>query len=1026
MRGRVVQLRFHLLVWLIAAVILLGTFVTGIAIWSMRSAAIDDAIKDSRNVATVLSQQMASSVQSIEIVLYELQDRLDRAGVTTTDDFAQIVSTEATHKFLTDRLSRLPQAEVITFADHNGQIINFTRSWPIPPIDLAGRDYFQYAKANAGDKLYVSIPVSNKVTGTKTIYFSKRITGVNGDFLGIALVGVGLDYFRNVYHAISLLPETTFLFLRTDGTTLLRYPGASHSGEKMPPNSPWYRQVANGGGNYRSPGIFDHMARLVAIQPLKGYPLVVNVAITEEAALRVWHWRAITIGAGAAATFLCLSVLLTILLSQYNNLRRSEEALATRSRDLEKANSKVDAAVNNMTHGICMFDAEKLLVVCNELYAKTYRLPSELLKCGTPHSEIIAHRVRNGILKGDSGDAAVQRQLSKLSALSANETSIRIDEHADGKLIRVVRKPMKGGGWVATHEDITEEYRAEQALDETKRFLDSIIQNIPVAVIVKDVRTRRFALANRAYEAWVGMSQAELMDKTVFDIYGCKEAGIVDKLDSEALEDSTAVSCKEIEVLIPMRGTRVLATKRIIVRDAQGAPKYIVVVIDDVTERKQSEQRIVYMAHHDALTGLANRAALVQKIVEAAARLRRRSEPFSVLLLDLDRFKAVNDTLGHPSGDALLRDVAKRLKALLRETDVLSRLGGDEFAIVQAGDTNQRAAAQALAGRIIEMFDKAFDVEGNEIHIGTSIGIALAPEHGTNSEELLKMADLALYRAKSAGRNNFQFFDSEMVENANTRQAIESDLRRAIRQDELELHYQPIVDSKTRKISSVEALIRWRHPTKGVIPPDQFIPLAEETNLINEIGEWVLHTACTDAASWPSHIKVAVNLSPVQFRNQNFPDAVMSALALSGLAAERLELEITETALMESASECLSALQQFKALGIAVALDDFCTGYSSLSQLTVFPFDKIKIDKSFVQSIGKRTDCTAIISATLTLAKSLDIATTAEGVETAEQYRLLRLIGVTSLQGHLFKRPCRASEIDFECVYSDPRIENAA
>jgi predicted signal transduction protein with EAL and GGDEF domain len=361
----------------------------------------------------------------------------------------------------------------------------------------------------------------------------------------------------------------------------------------------------------------------------------------------------------------------------------------------------------------------------------------------------------------------------------------------------------------------------------------------------------------------------------------------------------------------------------------------------------------------------------------------------------------------------------------LRETDVLARLGGDEFAIIQAGQLKEREAATSLAERIIEMIGKPFDVEGGNITIGTSIGIALALEHEAGSDALLKMADLALYRAKSAGRNGYCFFDPEMSKVASARLEIENDLRRAIQQNELELHYQPIIGAKTRKILSVEALVRWRHPTKGLVLPDLFVPLAEETGLIAQIGEWVLHTACAEAATWPNDIKVAVNLSLVQFRKTNLPDVIMRTLVDTGLRPERLELEITETALIESAAQCLPALRQFKNFGITIVLDDFGTGYSSLSQLAMFPFDKIKIDKSFTQNLTKRADCAAIISATLTLAQSLSIETTAEGVETIEQSRLLRLAGVTSLQGYLFKRPAPASQIDFSAVYGSS-LEDAA
>jgi diguanylate cyclase (GGDEF)-like protein/PAS domain S-box-containing protein len=567
---------------------------------------------------------------------------------------------------------------------------------------------------------------------------------------------------------------------------------------------------------------------------------------------------------------------------------------------------------------------------------------------------------------------------------------------------------------------------SKQSLDETRRFLDSIIENIPAAVVVKDAATRRYILVNRAFEAMLDIPRSELLGRTVFDIHNRRDANSIAAADDESIQSDAGITYKEIEIDMLRRGPRMQSTKRIVIGNSQGEAKYLIAVIEDVTESRKAEQRIAFLAHHDALTGLANRAALAQKIDEAAARQRRRDEPFTVLLLDLDRFKQVNDTLGHPAGDTLLIEVATRLKSLLRETDVLARLGGDEFAIIQAGETNQREAARSLAERIIAMLGKPFAIDGADINIGTSIGIALAPEHGTASDSLLKMADLALYRAKSAGRNGYCFFAPEMSEIASARQEIEGDLRRAIAQNELELHYQPIIDAKTRRICSVEALVRWRHPTKGLIAPDLFIPLAEESGLIAQIGDWVLRTACAEAVKWPAEVKVAVNLSLVQFRKTDLPDVVGRSLVDAGLRPERLELEITETALIESAAECLPALRQFKALGITVVLDDFGTGYSSLSQLAMFPFDRIKIDKSFTQNMTKRSECAAIISATLTLAQSLDIQTTAEGVETVDQYRLLRLAGVTSLQGFLFKRPGPASELDFDRVFGDPSIEQAA
>jgi diguanylate cyclase (GGDEF)-like protein/PAS domain S-box-containing protein len=568
--------------------------------------------------------------------------------------------------------------------------------------------------------------------------------------------------------------------------------------------------------------------------------------------------------------------------------------------------------------------------------------------------------------------------------------------------------------------------QAEMNMAHARKFLDTVIENLPLPVIVKDAQTLEIQLVNNAYESFVGTSREQLIGKTVRAVYAAEEAETVIRLDREAAASQKQTIVAEFPLHTPNNGLRIVATTRLVVREGPTGSSHLITVIEDVTDRRATDSKIFYMAHHDDLTGLANRAAITQEIVTAAARHDRYGEPFTVLLLDLDRFKYVNDTLGHPAGDALLREVARRLKSFLRETDVLARLGGDEFAVIQRGEADPREAARVLAGRIIEWFTEPFNIDGNELNIGTSIGIALAPEHATDPDSLLKMADMALYRAKSAGRNGFRFFDTEMSEAANMRHELENELRRAVQKDELELHYQPIICTRSRRICAVEALVRWRHPTKGLITPDHFIPLAEETGLITQIGEWVLRAACAEAVTWPDDIKLAVNLSPVQFRKGNLSDVVTSVLAETGLSPGRLELEITETALIESATECLLTLHQFKNIGISIALDDFGTGYSSFSQLTIFPFDRIKIDKSFTKNMITHSDSAAIISATVTLAQGLNIETTAEGVETAEQYELLRLAGVTQQQGYLFKRPGPAGEIDFDAACDLPGIADAA
>jgi diguanylate cyclase (GGDEF)-like protein len=394
--------------------------------------------------------------------------------------------------------------------------------------------------------------------------------------------------------------------------------------------------------------------------------------------------------------------------------------------------------------------------------------------------------------------------------------------------------------------------------------------------------------------------------------------------------------------------------------------------------------------------------------------LRLRDEQFAIFIFDLDLFKAVNDSLGHPVGDALLRAIAQRLQACVGEHDTVGRLGGDEFAIIQRGQGDQKQCATALAHTLLEKITAPYDIDGNRIVIGISIGIALAPRDGEDASQLLKNADLALYRAKSDGRNGFRFFESEMDNEARLHRALEVDLRNALTQGEFEMYYQQVVDIASLRACGAEALVRWNHPRRGLIRPDDFIPMAEEIGLVIPLGEWILRKACSEAANWPKHLKLAVNLSPVQFRCGKLVEIVSAALASTGLPAERLELEITESVLLQKDAENIAVLHELTKLGVSIVLDDFGTGYSSLSYLRMFPFHKIKIDKSFVAELPHRPDCGAIVCAMTTLGQSLDIVTTAEGVETWEQLKLLRAAGCTQAQGYLFSRPRPARDLDFE------------
>jgi len=434
------------------------------------------------------------------------------------------------------------------------------------------------------------------------------------------------------------------------------------------------------------------------------------------------------------------------------------------------------------------------------------------------------------------------------------------------------------------------------------------------------------------------------------------------------------------------------------------------VVCEDVSSRKASEARADQMARLDPLTGLPNRLLLGERLGEALARMQRSGEACAVLLIDLDRFKPVNDTLGHPIGDALLVKVADRLRSTVRSGDTVARIGGDEFVILQTG-LHDPADTQALARRLVDLVGRTYMVEGHLLTIGASVGVAMAPADGDTAGALLKNVDLALYRAKLDGRGTYRFFEPEMDARMQARRRLELDMRQALARREFELHYQPQMQLDGDRLIGCEALIRWRHPERGMVLPLDFIPLAEEIGLIVPIGEWVIRQACRDAVAWPDGMSVAVNVSPAQFKSDRLVETIMSALANSGLSAKRLEIEITEGVLLEESEKTLRTLHRLRGLGVRVSMDDFGTGYSSLSYLRSFPFDKIKIDRSFVRDLSSKPDGDAIIRAIAGLGKSLGMITVAEGVETSEQLQRIRDEGCTDVQGYFISRPVPADDL---------------
>ncbi|WP_419318309.1 putative bifunctional diguanylate cyclase/phosphodiesterase [Caulobacter sp. ErkDOM-E] len=551
---------------------------------------------------------------------------------------------------------------------------------------------------------------------------------------------------------------------------------------------------------------------------------------------------------------------------------------------------------------------------------------------------------------------------------------------------------------------------AKADAERAQTFMTAVVEAMPSMVFVKRADDHRYVLLNRAGERTLGFSRGEVIGRTDAEFHPAEQAAIYVERDREVLKSGEVRIIEED--LVPRKdgSLAILRTKKIAINDADGRPEYLLGISEDIADRKRAEAQIARLAHYDPLTELPNRVLFQKDLGEALARRSRTGDQLAVHFIDLDRFKTVNDTLGHPLGDALLRIAAERLRGCVREGDTVARLGGDEFAVVQTGLTDLTGATR-LAERVVEAMAAPFDLQGHQVMIGASVGVSVAPSDGDNPDELLKKADMALYRAKADGRGAFHFFERAMDEQLQARRALELDLRRALVAGEFQLYYQPLYHLGDDRVTGCEALLRWNHPDRGMVSPADFIPIAEEIGLIVQLGEWVLREACAEAATWPDHVRLAVNLSPAQFRDRALVRTVISALAVSGLSAERLELEITESVLLQDNAANMTMLHDLKALGVRISMDDFGTGYSSLSYLRSFPFDKIKIDQTFVRDILEDSDAMAIIKAVLDLGASLGIVTTAEGVETVEQLNALRDQGCAEIQGYFISRPAPASEI---------------
>ena len=783
---------------------------TGLMLLSLRDRELAESEHELKSLAFILAEEIDRSFQSMELIQTAVIERMQRLGIASAEDYERQMSGQDTFQHLKDQISGLPYVDALVLFDTEGKRINVSRMWPAPYFKNPDYDFILAFKSDPHLTAHVSKPIHNPITGTWVVYIARKFTGPNGEYLGAVLGVVAMQSFERIFQAIAPTPNSTIVLTRRDGMLLARWPHVETALGRPLPDPELFANLLSQSdqATVRRVGVYDGKDRLVSAHRLAHYPIV--VLATTAVADVIAHWQNEVIYIAGAGVLLAFLVGGLVFLSARQVGRR-----------LRSQNLLFDAALNNMVQGLVMFDSSAQVVVCNQRYIQMYKLSPEVVKPGCTLHKLLEHGKQVGLFIGDPE----QRCRIILDTIARGETVVWANETSDGRTIQTVDQPMPGGGWVGTHED--------------------------------------------------------------------------------------------------------------------------------VTERKRADAKIAYMAHHDELTDLPNRVRFHEKLKEALS-LDREKKRVAVLYLDLDRFKKVNDTLGHAVGDDLLKTVADRLRSCVREVDTVARLGGDEFAIIQPAIEQPRNVA-VFADRILDAVAAPYQIDGHEIIVSTSIGIAISPDDGTDIDQLMKNADMALYGAKAVERGTYHFFAAEMDARMKARAKMETDLRKALANGEFELFYQPLINVQRNEISCCEALLRWHHPQDGVISPAEFIPVAEDTGLIVPLGEWVLRNACADAAKWPDNINVAVNVSTIQFKRQSLTQTVVAALAASGLPAHRLEIEITETAILEDSSAVRGALHQLHELGVQIVMDDFGTGYSSLSYLRKFPFDKIKIDAFFIRGlIGRR------------------------------------------------------------------------
>src|ERR1700704_4860647 len=982
---------------LLVTAIILGT---AVMVGEFRERALSNSERELENTVLLLTRHFDQQFEDSNFIVNNLISQMQISGIASPELFRSQMSTPGAHLMLQSKASVLSYIGDVMIFDAQGELINSSGPWPLPTVNVADRTYFKALKSNPQSAAVLAEPVGSYFTGSWTTILAHRLSGPDGVFLGVLARRIDPVKFEKFFASVALGKGAAISMFHRDGTLLARHPHADSMIGQNFKTAPLISKVLSEGGHQtlrvRSP--VDDQDRLGSAAELSQFPIVVVATTTISAALADWRAQTKFLITGAVLSALAIAFILFLIVRQMNRQNQDSQ------RRLEAEKQRLDTALNNMTQGLVLYDASGHIVICNQRYIDMYKLSTEVVKPGCHFYDLIRHRKATGSFDGD-----VDAFCSNIERNVARGKVTHSILQSAGRSVLIVNKPLAQGGWVATIEDITERQNLEQERDRNYAFLHQIIDHIPSQITVKDARDRRYLLVNRVAEAQFGLSRAAIVGKTALDLFPRAAADRIAADDDKALQSADGLFLDEHPWESPGLGHRFLTSKRIGIQDQTGEGRYIVNVVDDVTERRRANEKIAHLAHYDALTDLPNRV-LFRDQIERELRNTSRGEQFALLYIDIDEFKGINDSLGHHVGDELLKRSEERIRSCIRDTDLIARLGGDEFAVIQTAIGNITGVVEFVT-RIHDAIRQPYQCLGHQLSTDASIGIALAPQDGTDLDQLIKNADLAMYAAKADGRRTHRFFEPAMDASAKARLTMEQDLRQTLAGRGLAIPYQPPLKLPSDEVISCEALLRWRHPERGMVSPAEFIPIAEDTGLIVELGEWVLRTACAEAATWPDHIRVAVNVSPVQLKSQALALKIMGALAASNLAANRLELEITEAVLIRDDETALAILHQLRAIGVRIALDDFGTGYSSLSYLKRFPFDKIKIDRCFVSDIAEIDGSSAIVQAVVNIAAARNMTTTAEGVETLAQKEMLRSLGCTEMQGYLFSAAKPGAEV---------------